>query len=126
MPWPHPGTGRGAGGGPTVGFRCRRVRLSSAVLERAALYPGQVDTDAFIAVHRPQWDRLQELTRSRTLDAEGVDELMSLYQETATHLSTVRSTNPDPARSEEHTSELQSRGHLVCRLLLETKNNLLV
>src|SRR5207253_8170110 len=33
----------------------------------------------------------------------------------------------DPAtavelRSEEHTSELQSRGHLVCRLLLEKKN----
>src|SRR5437870_9405979 len=25
------------------------------------------------------------------------------------------------ARSEEHTSELQSRGHLVCRLLLEKK-----
>src|SRR5690625_5458532 len=29
----------------------------------------------------------------------------------------------DPLRSEEHTSELQSRGHLVCRLLLEKKNN---
>src|SRR5690625_6557226 len=27
-------------------------------------------------------------------------------------------------RSEEHTSELQSRGHLVCRLLLEKKNNI--
>src|SRR2546429_1396344 len=27
-----------------------------------------------------------------------------------------------PARSEEHTSELQSRLHLVCRLLLEKKN----
>src|SRR5439155_19681331 len=27
----------------------------------------------------------------------------------------------DVARSEEHTSELQSRGHLVCRLLLEKK-----
>src|SRR5690625_5812336 len=26
-------------------------------------------------------------------------------------------------RSEEHTSELQSRGHLVCRLLLEKKND---
>src|SRR5690625_5704171 len=26
-----------------------------------------------------------------------------------------------PTRSEEHTSELQSRGHLVCRLLLEKK-----
>src|SRR5690625_6750887 len=28
----------------------------------------------------------------------------------------------DFERSEEHTSELQSRGHLVCRLLLEKKN----
>src|SRR2546429_7193323 len=27
------------------------------------------------------------------------------------------------SRSEEHTSELQSRLHLVCRLLLEKKNN---
>src|SRR5207253_11506378 len=27
----------------------------------------------------------------------------------------------DRRRSEEHTSELQSRGHLVCRLLLEKK-----
>src|SRR3989442_4427128 len=30
----------------------------------------------------------------------------------------------DDARSEEHTSELQSRPHLVCRLLLEKKKNL--
>src|SRR5690625_6670124 len=33
-------------------------------------------------------------------------------------------TRPSPdwaGRSEEHTSELQSRGHLVCRLLLEKK-----
>src|SRR3712207_7174597 len=28
-----------------------------------------------------------------------------------------------PTRSEEHTSELQSRQYLVCRLLLEKKNN---
>src|SRR5439155_4953143 len=28
-----------------------------------------------------------------------------------------------PERSEEHTSELQSRGHLVCRLLLEKKKH---
>src|SRR5437870_11113360 len=39
----------------------------------------------------------------------------------------ARGYNPDtnstgsPSRSEEHTSELQSRGHLVCRLLLEKK-----
>src|SRR5437660_4818718 len=29
----------------------------------------------------------------------------------------------DQQRSEEHTSELQSRGHLVCRLLLEKKKD---
>src|SRR5690625_6779801 len=37
----------------------------------------------------------------------------------------ARSGEPGPAeRSEEHTSELQSRGHIVCRLLLEKKNNI--
>src|SRR5690554_2346716 len=36
------------------------------------------------------------------------------------HLQTAAFT-----RSEEHTSELQSRPHLVCRLLLEKKNNIL-
>src|SRR5690625_6578705 len=37
-----------------------------------------------------------------------------------TLLNTI-STIDEPTRSEEHTSELQSRGHLVCRLLLEKK-----
>src|SRR5690625_6044820 len=31
---------------------------------------------------------------------------------------------PRDRKSEEHTSELQSRGHLVCRLLLEKKNKI--
>src|SRR3712207_7781703 len=40
----------------------------------------------------------------------------------ALHL--VAGINPfDFARSEEHTSELQSRQYLVCRLLLEKKKN---
>src|SRR5690625_6515921 len=34
-----------------------------------------------------------------------------------------QSSSDSEDRSEEHTSELQSRGHLVCRLLLEKKNN---
>src|SRR5256884_7124129 len=32
----------------------------------------------------------------------------------------------DYLRSEEHTSELQSRLHLVCRLLLEKKKNIII
>src|SRR3712207_8413154 len=46
----------------------------------------------------------------------------------AAQLSTVisSSTRTDPAagRSEEHTSELQSRQYLVCRLLLEKKKKI--
>src|SRR5690625_2439372 len=46
---------------------------------------------------------------------------------TESSIPTGREVPPTPAfaargsRSEEHTSELQSRGHLVCRLLLEQK-----
>src|SRR5690625_7100771 len=35
----------------------------------------------------------------------------------------LRGESVPQIRSEEHTSELQSRGHLVCRLLLEKKKN---
>src|SRR5690625_6599591 len=37
------------------------------------------------------------------------------------HQITGQTIIVDGGRSEEHTSELQSRGHLVCRLLLEKK-----
>src|SRR5690625_5721431 len=36
-------------------------------------------------------------------------------------LALARGETTPANRSEEHTSELQSRGHLVCRLLLEKK-----
>src|SRR3712207_7954608 len=36
---------------------------------------------------------------------------------------TLRSSESAQSRSEEHTSELQSRQYLVCRLLLEKKKN---
>src|SRR5258708_18503932 len=37
----------------------------------------------------------------------------------------LRSCNPSSRRSEEHTSELQSPDHLVCRLLLEKKKDVI-
>src|SRR2546422_7187170 len=40
--------------------------------------------------------------------------------------SNVSVTSSPGARSEEHTSELQSRLHLVCRLLLEKKKNKMI
>src|SRR2546427_4215138 len=36
---------------------------------------------------------------------------------------TASRSRPQCSRSEEHTSELQSQSNLVCRLLLEKKNN---
>src|SRR3712207_8723919 len=45
----------------------------------------------------------------------------TLSSEVASHGITVNAVAP--GRSEEHTSELQSRQYLVCRLLLENKNN---
>src|SRR3712207_8218885 len=46
--------------------------------------------------------------------------------EVAGERATGRRCWPLPARSEEHTSELQSRQYLVCRLLLEKKKKILL
>jgi uncharacterized membrane protein SpoIIM required for sporulation len=56
-----------------------------------------VDLDAFVATHADEWDRLAQLSRRRRLSGEQVDELVTLYQRAATHLSVVRSAAPDPA-----------------------------
>jgi uncharacterized membrane protein SpoIIM required for sporulation len=56
-----------------------------------------IDLDVFVTAHRREWDRLDELTRhSRSLSGAEVDELVDLYQRTATHLSAVRTSAPDP------------------------------
>src|SRR5690625_6804426 len=52
---------------------------------------------------------------------------LSVYQRAEQFAQTAAVVNAEQIRylkrSEEHTSELQSRGQLVCRLLLEKKNN---
>lgn len=56
-----------------------------------------MDLDAYVAEHDPQWRRLDQLVRGRKLSVAEVDELVALYQRTATHLSVVRSRSPDAA-----------------------------
>jgi uncharacterized membrane protein SpoIIM required for sporulation len=56
-----------------------------------------VDIDAFVARHSPDWQRLEALVGRRRLTGEEADELVALYQRTATHLSLVRTRSPDPA-----------------------------
>jgi len=56
-----------------------------------------VDLDAYVAEHDAEWRRLEYLSGKRRLAAVEIDELVTLYQRTATHLSVVRSRTPDPA-----------------------------
>ncbi|MBU4336463.1 MAG: stage II sporulation protein M [Actinobacteria bacterium] len=69
-----------------------------------------MDLDAFAAVHAPQWDRLDRLSRRRRLSGAEVDELVRLYRSVATDLSTVRSAAPDPL-TVMRLSQLVGRAH---------------
>ncbi|WP_338897934.1 stage II sporulation protein M [Streptomyces sp. TG1A-60] len=56
-----------------------------------------MDLDVFVSAHRAEWDRLDALLRrQRRLTGAEVDELVALYQRTATHLSLIQSSAPDP------------------------------
>ena len=55
-----------------------------------------MDLDAYVAAHGREWQRLEDLLGVRRRTGEQADELITLYQRTATHLSVVRSAAPDP------------------------------
>lgn len=55
-----------------------------------------MDLDAFAAIHRPQWERLDTLSRKGALTSAESMELVELFQTVSTHLSIVRSSSPDP------------------------------
>ncbi|MGW5236565.1 stage II sporulation protein M [Streptomyces nodosus] len=56
-----------------------------------------MDLDVFVSTHRAEWDRLEALLRRRRgLTGAEADELVALYQRTATHLSVIQSSAPDP------------------------------
>src|SRR5690625_6697579 len=76
-----------------------------------------VDTETMEIEANAEKIRAQELVNQFKVEMGKAD-----AGHTASSKSTIDIDEPTPeARSEEHTSELQSRGHLVCRLLLEKK-----
>lgn len=66
-----------------------------------------MDIDGFIAGNRAGWERLDELVgtveRGRHLSADDVDELVSGYERTSTHLSIARTRYDDAALTAELT-----------------------
>src|SRR3989442_10939081 len=54
----------------------------------------------------------------------GISSIARRHRHSRSHRPRSRLPHESPHRSEEHTSELQSRPHLVCRLLLEKKKKI--
>src|SRR5207253_8778087 len=81
-------------------------RLSASAVSAAPVTDGASSAKAYEEVVAEE-EGEAEVDREAEGDVEGEAEA-------------VKPADPGaPPRSEEHTSELQSRGHLVCRLLLE-------
>src|SRR5206468_163109 len=80
------------------------VRRLAEQSSSAALEAGELVQD----IHRQVGEVVEQMRRGQ-VNVGGVEELSSAALEAL------------DARSEEHTSELQSRSDLVCRLLLEKK-----
>src|SRR5690606_39129429 len=123
--------------------RNRPLRKGRCRVDRCALFvdAGYLLSDGAMAVHGTRrredvsWDhsglleRLNSLARERT----GLPVLRCYWYEatvegrrtpehdTLADLPGLKLRRPSTVRSEEHTSELQSRENLVCRLLLEKK-----
>src|SRR5690625_6777816 len=91
----HPATGRSAS------FIARDGTAETAEFRLWAFYPQSIAVLTFIYENGGE-EAVRELTERLQADPRDDAALLGL-------------------RSEEHTSELQSRGHLVCRLLLEKK-----
>src|SRR3712207_9147132 len=101
---------------------CWRLRSEATVFflmirrpPRSTLFPY---TTLFRSVQRV---RRRHVTDRGLLGRRGALEPLDDPLEDPAVLAEAR---PQEARSEEHTSELQSRQYLVCRLLLEKKKNI--
>src|SRR5438093_10176365 len=103
--------------GPGRGYLYRHMQRGACGRSRASL-KGAIKSPVLIrhlqgCCQRPE----RTLSTERFLGSNGTDPAgasLDFEQNRVKHL-------PDPFRSEEHTSELQSLTKLVCRLLLEKK-----
>src|SRR3712207_7508625 len=78
--------------------------------------------------HPPRWTGMIALVRGVSTGAMVAAVMLPLFGSTSAKTGVAPTSRTQKAdatnvrRSEEHTSELQSRQYLVCRLLLEKKN----
>src|SRR5690606_39435350 len=108
------------------------LRCSSAVFSRLFLFnaPSSSDISTLslhdaLPIYRLDINAYGTATPNLRISIAGVSLVanISVARTTPGVFSYTFNNVPAGIRSEEHTSELQSRENLVCRLLLEKKNN---
>src|SRR5439155_25869541 len=97
--------------------------------EAVAAEAKRILPDADIFVQAERRGTAHAVLAAKAAIARAPDDVLVIFGDTPLirpqTLTRIREALADgAARSEEHTSELQSRGHLVCRLLLEKKKKI--
>src|SRR5690606_41315743 len=106
-------------------LRASRPSFSSLCRARGSLrsFPTRRSSDLTVEQVQATQEKLREVSSTTEIAAtdmlDGLDRAIGMIDQ----LDAVVAEGKDEARSEEHTSELQSRENLVCRLLLEKKKN---
>src|SRR5256886_17340094 len=101
------------------------LRVACGLQRRAAAvgfdWPDARGPRAKVEEELKELDRETRKGKRETWEEEVGDLLFAVV-----NLARKLEINPRAARSEEHTSELQSQSNLVCRLLLEKKNKMIL
>src|SRR2546422_4372971 len=100
-----------------AGLNSAESAVQSAEANYRAAHADVTQRKADLERARLDWERAQGLYKDGLIPKADFDKANSAYQ------SADAAVDSSSARSEEHTSELQSRLHLVCRLLLEKKKH---
>src|SRR6266498_4380406 len=106
-------TARGARSATTT----RRARVQVAAASGSASHSSSFSATRAL----PAATRLAKPSRASEGDAARVEPSPPRWRVARYSVNRSQALAGNGARSEEHTSELQSRPHLVCRLLLEKK-----
>src|SRR3712207_8631164 len=85
---------------------------------RSTLFPYTTLFRSFVGFNTGRWDYINSVSDALSWDPSFINPNIDTVTMTYGYMRTY-----EDRRSEEHTSELQSRQYLVCRLLLEKKKN---
>src|SRR5207253_11418338 len=105
---------------PTLHSTTTYTQTTTSQIYTLSLHDALPISEGSLFLYAAGFDLARPLAGGRT---RHFDELLEALQEFIEMPGTPTGKWSGEIRSEEHTSELQSRGHLVCRLLLEKKNN---